>query len=86
MKFNMFFTTMLHVGEKLFVADAAIMDNMVQLQRKDDKGEKKRGRHGLAKPTEGKEEEEYAHIIHCGECCTLMMQALGLDRQEAWRG
>ena len=39
--FNMFFTAVLSVAEKRFLADAAIMDNMVQLQRKKKKGEKK---------------------------------------------
>eukprot|EP00904_Undaria_pinnatifida_P014240 jgi/Undpi1/9947/HiC_scaffold_28.g12401.m1 len=38
--FNMFFTAVLRVAEKLFVADSPITDNMVQLQRKE-KGEKK---------------------------------------------
>ena len=36
---------------------AAIMNGMVQFQRKKDKGEKRRGRHGLAKSTGGEEEE-----------------------------
>ena len=39
--FNMFFTAVLRVAEKRFLADAAITDNMVQLQRKMEKGEKK---------------------------------------------
>ena len=38
--FNMFCTAVLRVAEKRFLADAAITDNMVQLQRKE-KGEKK---------------------------------------------
>ena len=38
--FNMFFTAVLRVAEKRFLADAAITDNIVQLQRKK-KGEKK---------------------------------------------
>ena len=37
---NMFFTAVLRVAEKRFLADAAITDNMVQLPRKE-KGEKK---------------------------------------------
>ena len=37
--FNMFFTAVLRVAEKRLLADAAIMDNMVQLQRKE-KGDK----------------------------------------------
>ena len=39
----MFFTVVLRVTEKRFIADAAIMDSMVQLQRKKAKGDKKRG-------------------------------------------
>ena len=38
--FNMFFTAVLRVAEKRFLADAAITDHMVQLKRKE-KGEKK---------------------------------------------
>ena len=38
--FNMFFTAVLRVAEKRFLANAAITDNMVQLQRKK-QGEKK---------------------------------------------
>ena len=37
--FNTFFTAVLRVAEKRFLADAAITDNVVQLQRKE-KGEK----------------------------------------------
>ena len=38
--FNTFFTAVLRVAEKRFLADAAITDHMVQLKRKE-KGEKK---------------------------------------------
>ena len=38
--FNMFFKV-LRMAEKRFLADAAITDSMVQLQRKNEKGEKK---------------------------------------------
>ena len=41
MLFNMFFTAVLRVAEKRFLADAAITGNMVQLQQKKEKGEKK---------------------------------------------
>ena len=41
---NTSFTAVLRVAEKHFIADAAIMDRMVQLQRKKEKGEKKRGK------------------------------------------
>ena len=38
--FNIFFTAVLRVAEERSLADAAIMDNMVQLQPKKEKGEK----------------------------------------------
>ena len=41
--FNMFFTAALIVAEKCFIADAAIMDIIAQLQRTE-KGKKKRGK------------------------------------------
>ena len=37
--FNMFFMAALCAADKRFLADAAIMDNMVQIQRKKEKGE-----------------------------------------------
>ena len=39
--FNMFFTAVLRVIEKHFLSDAAITDNMVRLQRRKEKGEKR---------------------------------------------
>ena len=44
--FNMFFTAVLRVAEKRFLTDAAITDNMVQLQRKKEKGEEGTSRTG----------------------------------------
>ena len=44
--FNIVFTPVLRVAEKSFTADAVIMDSMVQLQGKKEKGEKRRGGHG----------------------------------------
>ena len=38
--FNTFLTAVVHAAEKRFVADAAIMDKTLQLQRKREKGEK----------------------------------------------
>lgn len=72
--FNMFFAAVLRVAEKRFTADAAIIDSMVQPQRKKkEKGEKKRGgRYGLPKPTgEGGGE---ARTLW-GTLCTLTMRA-----------
>ena len=56
--FNMFFTAVLRVAEKRFLADAAITDNIGQLQRKKEKGEKKgTSRTGKVDGRRGKEEE-----------------------------
>ena len=52
MLFNMFFTAVLRVAEKRFIADAAIMDSIVQLQRKE-KGEEKRGKTQVGKVDSG---------------------------------
>ena len=54
--FNMFFTAVLRVAEKRFLADAAITDNMVQLQRKKE-GEKGTSRTGKVDGRRGKEGE-----------------------------
>ena len=61
--FNMFFTAVLRVAENRFLADAAITDNMVLLQRKKEKGEKK----GISRTSKvdarrGKEEEEVQRL------------------------
>ena len=54
---NRFFTAVLRVAEKRFLADAAITDNMVQFQRKE-KGETKgSSRTGKVDGRGGKEEE-----------------------------
>ena len=56
--FNMFFMAVLRVVEKRFLADAAITDNMVHLQRKKEKGEKKgSSRTGKVDGRRGEEEE-----------------------------
>ena len=56
--FNMIFTAVLRVAEKRFLADAAITDNMVQLQRKE-KGKKKgNSRTGKVDGRRGEEGEE----------------------------
>ena len=46
---NMFFTAALRVPDKRFIADAAIMDSMVRVQRK--KGEKNSGKARAGKST-----------------------------------
>ena len=57
--FNMFFTVVLRVAEKRFLADAAIADDMVPFQRKKEKGKTKgTSRTGNIDGRRGKEEEE----------------------------
>ena len=61
--FNMFFTAVLRVAEKRFLASAAITDKMVQLQRKEEKGEKKStSRTGKFDGRRGKEEAEVQRL------------------------
>ena len=81
--FNMFFTAALIVAEKCFIADAAIMDIIAQLQRTE-KGKKKRGKARAEKVDElgGKKRR----LVRCGECCKLTMRALYRGHQEGWRG
>ena len=58
--FNMFFTAVLRVAEKRFLADAAAMDSMVQLQRKKEKREKKSKPRAAKVDGRGEGEEEEA--------------------------
>ena len=61
--FNKFFTAVMRVAENRFLADAAITDNMMQIQRKE-KGENKgNSRTGKADGRRGKESENAAIII-----------------------
>ena len=80
--FNMFFTAVLRVAEKRFLADAAIMDNMVQLQRKE-KGEKKGTLHTGNSTGGGKGVGAGADIVGY---CTVTMRASYRDHQKGWRG
>ena len=58
-----FFTAVLRVAEKRFLADAAITDNMVQLQRNKKKGKKKgTSRTGKVDGWRGKEEKEVQRL------------------------
>ena len=81
--FNMFFTAVLRVAEKRFLADAAITDNMVQLQRK--KEGEKRALHAQAKSTDGGGRSGRG-CRDCGVCCTRTMRASYRDHQKDWRG
>ena len=72
--FNMLFTTVLRVAEKRFLVDAAITDNMVQLQRKKEKGEKKdTSRTEQVDGRRGKEEEEPQRLW-----CMLYAEDVGI--------
>ena len=56
--FNMCFTAILCVAEKRFLADAAITDNMVQLQREEGREKKGTSRTGKIDRRRGKEGDE----------------------------
>ena len=58
---NMILTAALRVTKKRFLADEVIMDGMVQIQRKKEKGEKT-DRPRVAKPTGRLEEQEAQNI------------------------
>jgi len=60
--FNIFFTAVLRVAEKRFTADAVIMDSMVQLLRKKEKGGKMEGR-ARAGRVNGQKKEEAAQTL-----------------------
>ena len=62
MLFNMFFTAVLRVAEKRFVADAAITDNMVQLQQKEEDEKKGTSRTGKVDGRRGNEVEEVQRL------------------------
>ena len=53
--FNMFFTAVLRVAENRFLADAAITDNMVQLQRIEESEKKGTSHTGKVDQRRGKE-------------------------------
>ena len=80
--FNMFFTAVLRVAEKRFLSDAAITDNMVQLQRTE-KGEKKgTPRTGNVDGRAGKEEEEMQRLwgMLCADDAGIVSRSLeGLE-------
>ena len=67
--FNIY-TAVLRVAEKRFLTGAAITDNMVQLQRKKEQGEKKgTSRTGKVDGRGGNEEKEEVQRLY-GVCCT----------------
>ena len=60
--FNMFFTALLRVAERRFLADAAITDNMVQLQRKEEGEEQGTSSTGKVDGRRGKEEDDVQRL------------------------
>ena len=81
--FNMLFTAVPRVAEKCFLADAAITDNMVQLQRKE-KGEKKgTSRTGKVDGQRGKEGETVQRlwgVLYADDAGIISRSSNGLER------
>ena len=81
---NIFFTAVLRVAEKRFLADAAITDNMMQLQRKKEKGEKKgTSRTGKIDRRRGKEGEEVQRLrglLYANDAGIVWRSSEGLER------
>ena len=78
--FNMFFTAVLRMAEKRFLADATITDNMVQLQRKEKA--RKKALHAQAKSTAegeggGGGAENVGHAVRrrCGQRIAIIRRA-----------
>ena len=72
------------MAEKLFLADAAITDNMVQLQRKKENGKKKgTSRTGKVDGRGGKEEEEVQRLwgmLYADDAGIVLRSSEGLER------
>ena len=84
--FNMFFTSVLRVAEKRFLADAAITDNMVQLQRKEKGEEKGTSRTGKFNGRSGKEGEEVERLwgmLYVDDAGIVSRSSEGLDKMMA---
>ena len=81
--FNMFFTAVLRVTEKRFLADAAITDNMVQLQRKEE-GEKKgtscTGKVNGWRGKEGDEVQTLWGMLYADDAGIVSRSSEGLER------
>ena len=81
--FNMFFTAVLRVAEKRFLADAAITDNMVQLQRKEEGEKKGNSRTGKVDGRRGKEGEEVQRLwgmLYADDAGIVSRSSEGLER------
>ena len=81
--FNMFFTAVLRVAEKRFIADEAVTDNMVQLQRMENSEKKGTSRTSKVNRRRGKEGRR---CRYSGVCCTRTMGASYRDHPKGWRG
>ena len=78
--FNMFFTAVLRVAEKRFLADAAITDYMVQLQKKGERREERHFTHRQSRRAEGEggggaETVGYAVRGRCGHRIAITRRA-----------
>ena len=81
--FNIFFTAVLHVAEKRFLADAAITDHMVQLQRKEEGEKKGTSRTGKVDGRRGKEGDEVQRlwvVLYADDAGIVSRSSEGLER------
>ena len=81
--FNMFFTAVLRVAEKRFLDDAAITDNMVQLQRKKEGKKKVTSRTGEVDGRRGKEGEGVQRLwgmLYADDAGIVSRSSEGLER------
>ena len=81
--FNILFTAVLRVAEKRVLADAAITDNMVQLQQKENSDKKGTSRTGKI---DGLRVKEGKRFRNCEVCFPETMRASYRDRQKGWSG
>ena len=84
--FNMFFTALLRVAEKRFLADAAITDNMVQRQRKEEGEKKGTSRTRKADGRRGKEGEDVQRLwgtLYADDAGIVSRSSEGLERMMA---
>ena len=81
--FNMFFTAVLRMAEKRFLADATITDNMVQLQRKEEDEKKGTSRTGKVDGRRGKEGDEVQRLwrmLYADDAGIISRSSEGLER------
>ena len=81
--FNMFFTAVLRVAEKRFLADAAITDNMVQRQRKEEGENKGTSRTGKVDERRGKGGDEVQRLwgmLYADDAGIVSRSSEGLER------